>query len=94
MALRDAIQHLQAQEQRAALKYEMSFGMVSGGSKAWQITHSTLPGRSGQYLLGDDVTIQQLQDMVGSGAKLVAGAYCSEAGWDIIDASSSACKTV
>ena len=40
------------------------------------------------------MTIQQLQDMVVSGAKLVAGAYCSEAGWDIIDASSSACKTV
>ena len=90
MALRDALQQLQPDAQRGALMYEMSFGTVAGGSLAWHITHSTLPGRHGQHLLADDMSLQDLRNMAASGSKLNAGKYCSDAGWDIIEASGPA----
>ena len=90
VALREAVQQLQPDAQRGALMYEMSFGSVAGGSMAWDITHSTLPGRRGQHLLAEDVSLQDLRNLAASGSKLNAGKYCSDAGWDIIEASDPA----
>ncbi|HEY0288756.1 MAG TPA: hypothetical protein VGC62_17400 [Pseudomonas sp.] len=64
-------------EQQALLAFELSFGLIAQG---WTITHSTLPGRTGQTLLHstcdaislsciDDATLAQL------------GVYPPEAGW-------------
>lgn len=68
--------------QQALLGMELSFGVVdhSNAQKQWTITHSTLPGRTGQVLLPASQTV----DSISSIGTLDLGALCPEGGWKLL----------
>lgn len=80
---------------RSALSFEASYGRVAasadvGGAPlpAWRVEISTLPGRVGSTLLSGPLA-SSVQQRLGSGEPLFAGAFCPTAGWFVADDASS-----
>ena len=70
-----------AEQQRALLSLELSFGLVNKTKTqaAWTILHSTVPGRVGNTLLASELTLADLKNST----TLELGCLCPEGGWKL-----------